>query len=255
MAVQMRDPSKAAGLFEGWEETMIWSCLQNVMGSVYADSLEHPTSALAVLGDFYFLAGEADRELLDCGIGKNPFQIFVPQNEKWAAFIERCFGGKAKRTLRYAFRKERDVFDRAMLGRAVSNLEKGYEIKRLDEELFWQCRELEWCRDFTAQYADYNFYQKYGLGAVILKEGEMVSGASSYSGYCGGIEIEVDTREGYRRRGLAFICGAKLILDCLEREWYPSWDAQNPWSAALAKKLGYRFSHTYAAYEIYEGGI
>ncbi len=57
MAVQMRDPSKAAGLFEGWEETMIWSCLQNVMGSVYADSLEHPTSALAVLGDFYFLAG------------------------------------------------------------------------------------------------------------------------------------------------------------------------------------------------------
>ena len=96
MAVQMRDPRKAAGLFEGWEETMIWSCLQNVMGSVYADSLEHPTSALAVLGDFYFLAGEADRELLDCGIGKNPFQIFVPQNEKWAAFIERCFGGKAK---------------------------------------------------------------------------------------------------------------------------------------------------------------
>ena len=83
----------------------------------------------------------------------------------------------------------------------------------------------------------------------------MVSGASSYSGYCGGIEIEVDTREDYRRRGLAFICGAKLILDCLEREWYPSWDAQNPWSAALAKKLGYRFSHTYAAYEIYEGGI
>ncbi len=41
MAVQMRDPRKAAGLFEGWEETMIWSCLQNVMGSVYADSLEH----------------------------------------------------------------------------------------------------------------------------------------------------------------------------------------------------------------------
>ena len=101
----------------------------------------------------------------------------------------------------------------------------------------------------VALYGDYAQYRERGLGAVILKDGEPVSGASSYSGYLGGIEIEIDTRTDYRRRGLAYICGAKLILDCLERGWYPSWDAQNLWSVALAEKLGYHFDHEYVVYE------
>ena len=83
-----------------------------------------------------------------------------------------------------------------------------------------------------------------------MKEGEPVSGASSYSSYAGGIEIEVDTREDCRRKGLAYICAAKLILECLERGWYPSWDAQNKESVALAEKLGYHFDYEYVAYEL-----
>ena len=93
-------------------------------------------------------------------------------------------------------------------------------------------------------------FQKYGSGAVILKDGQPVSGASSYTGYLGGIEIEIDTREDHRRRGLAYICGAKLILECLEKGWYPSWDAQNPGSVALAEKLGYHMDHEYTAFEV-----
>jgi len=50
---------------------------------------------------------------------------------------------------------------------------------------------------------------------------------------------------------LAYVCAAKLILECLDRNLYPSWDAQNEISVALAEKLGYHFSHTYTAYEIW----
>ena len=110
---------------------------------------------------------------------------------------------------------------------------------------------IDWCRDFVIQYQDYNRYKKYGMGVVILKDGEPVSGASSYSGYLGGIEVEIGTREDFRRKGLACICGAKLVLECMERGLYPSWDAQNLWSAALAQKLGYHFDKEYPAYEIY----
>ena len=53
-----------------------------------------------------------------------------------------------------------------------------------------------------------------------------------------------------KRKGLAYVCGSKLILECLERGLYPSWDAQNKWSVALAEKLGYHFSHEYTAYEV-----
>ena len=69
--------------------------------------------------------------------------------------------------------------------------------------------------------------------------------------YRGGIEIEIGTREDYRRKGLASVCGAKLILECMDRNLYPSWDAQNKWSVSLAEKLGYHFERAYPAYEIY----
>ena len=44
---------------------------------------------------------------------------------------------------------------------------------------------------------------------------------------------------------------AKLMLACLDRQLYPSWDAQNPVSDNLAKKLGYRFDREYPVYEMY----
>lgn len=79
---------------------------------------------------------------------------------------------------------------------------------------------------------------------------QLAAGASSYSVYSQGIEIEIDTKEEYRRRGYATICGAKLIMECLKRDLYPSWDAQNKNSVALAEKLGYHYSHAYTAYEV-----
>jgi predicted GNAT family acetyltransferase len=76
----------------------------------------------------------------------------------------------------------------------------------------------------------------------------LVAGASSYSVYSGGIEIEIDTKPEYRRKGLATACGSKLILECLKRGLYPSWDAYDLRSAALAKKLGYQIDRPYVVF-------
>ena len=84
---------------------------------------------------------------------------------------------------------------------------------------------------------------------VILKDGSIVSGASSYSRYLEGIEIEVDTVESERRKHLATIVCSALILRCLKEGMYPSWDAQNMDSVHLAEKLGYEFDHEYTVYE------
>lgn len=254
MIYKIKQPEVVKQLLEGWQETLIWSCLQSVMGHLYADSKENPVSVMALLGDFCFFAGKPDKELVMfkpewC---KQEFLIMVPQNEAWAELIEECYKGKAKKVVRYAIKKEPDIFDVDMLQNAVAGLPDGYTLQMMDEELFYRCKQIPWCRDWVSQYKDYAMYQKYGLGAVILKDGEPVSGASSYSGYRDGIEIEIDTMEAYRRKGLAYICGAKLILECLERGLYPSWDAQNKWSVALAEKLGYHFDHEYNAYEIWK---
>ena len=63
MISKIDDTSRVKILFGNWQETMIWSCLQGVMGDIYTDNTEYPASAMAVLGDFCFLAGEPKEEL------------------------------------------------------------------------------------------------------------------------------------------------------------------------------------------------
>ena len=245
-------PEKAAQLFEGWQETIIWSCLQGVMGAVYADDEENRRSAMAVLGDFCFLAGEPGRELLEQErrLAKEGFRILVPRTEGWERLIEKQYREGARRRIRYAFKKEGDRFDRELLRQAASFLESGYTLRFFDAELYSMCKEEAWSRDLVSQFPDYETYRRLGAGAAVLHDGRLIAGASAYARYREGIEIEIDTRESHRRQGFAFACGAALILECLERGLYPSWDAHNEASAALAAKLGYRLSHTYTVYEI-----
>ena len=257
MIYEMKNPQKAEDLFKGWEETLIWSCLQKVMGAVYTNDLENPVSAAAIIGDFCFFAGKPDKEIVSYkpeGCGKD-FMIMIPQNEEWTALIEACYGEKAKKVTRYAIKKEPDIFledgHRKRLEEILEGLPREYEIKPIDEETFLWCKGQEWCEDWVSQYRDYEEYEKKGLGVVVLKDGCPVAGASSYSSYRDGIEIQIDTEKAYRRKGLASVSGAALILACLEKGLYPSWDAQNKESIILAEKLGYHYDHDYPAYEIW----
>lgn len=241
-------------LFAGWEETIIWSCLQKVMGRVCANDTKSPTAAIALLGDFGFLAGQADTKFLLAlkrTVCKRDFLILVPQDESWSRVIEACYGENCRRVTRYAFKKETEGFDPPKLESLVRGLPKEYRLTMIDQLWYSYCGQTSWCKDLVSQYESFEQYADLGLGVLILKDGVPVSGASSYSTYRSGIEVEIDTREDHRREGLATVCGAKLILECLKRNLYPSWDAHNAWSAALAEKLGYRFSHEYAAYETF----
>lgn len=252
MIHEITDTNLVFTLFDGWEETLIYSCLQDIMGKIYAAGSGRPESAMALLGDFAFFAGKPDMQLIAYKPGRRTqdFIIMVPQNEDWKNSIVEFYGDRAKIVSRYATKKEPDVFDRKMLEKIVLALPKEYELRMIDEPLFQMCRSEGWSADLVSQFPAYEDYERLGLGAVILKNNTIVSGASSYSRYREGIEIEIDTKKEYRRKGLARICGAKLILECLKRSLYPSWDAQNTGSAALAEKLGYHYSHTYTAIEV-----
>ena len=89
-----------------------------------------------------------------------------------------------------------------------------------------------------------------GRGFAVMKEGQIVSAASSYSRYREGIDIEIATLKTERHRGLASAVAAKLILACLDEGLYPAWDAANKMSVKLAEKLGYEFSHEYVCYGV-----
>lgn len=247
MAVyQVEDMMTIARLFHEWENTMIYSCLQGYMGEAYTMNLQSPNNAAIKVADFSFLVGKVDKELLAYVANGNT--ILVPADKYWEEAIKK--NPEAKQITRYALKKKKDNFDIEYLKNIVEDLDSKYALRSIDEDLYVQITKMSWASDLCSNYKDYLEYSNIGLGFVILDGDKIVAGASSYTRYKEGIEIEIDTNRKYRRRGLALICGAKLILECIDRGLYPSWDAHNIGSLTLAKKLGYHYDKEYDVYEI-----
>lgn len=238
---------KASALFDGWEEALIWSCLQGHMGAMLLDNDEDPASAVIDIGDFCFFAGKPNRALLAAISGA---KLLVPKDKPWEMLIEDFYGNRVNKAFRYAIKKEPAVFDVKKLSDYIEMLDPCYELKLFYHEIFEMARNETWSVDLCSQFKNYDDYHNRAIGAAILHKGKLVAGASPYAVYHGGIEIEIDTKPEYRCRGLATVCGAKLILECLERNIYPSWDAHDLRSVALAEKLGYHLNSPYVTYHL-----
>lgn len=243
--------NKIYNLFEAWNETMIWSCLQGYMGNAWVDNIENPKSAQIIVGDFCFLAGEPNLDLVKNipSNYKNSCILIVPQNEKWHSLIENVYKDNNDKFMRYATKKD-NVFDREKLNSYVNSLSKDYEILKIDSRIYEMIKSETWSEDLCSQFPSFSEYEKTGLGFVIVHNSKIVSGASSYTVYNKGIEIEIDTKQEYRRKGLALACASRLILECIEKGIYPSWDAANKESLSLSEKLGYEFDNEYVTYSI-----
>lgn len=253
--------SAVAPLFAGMSDTAVWSCLQGRnFVRAWTDSVDHTNCACLMTGGvregtggFAFFAGDAagasaaelvKRWKSDVSGG----HITVPRGEAWRQVMTDVLG-KAGWHKRYATSKSENNFDIAKLSRWANALPEGFNMRKLDRELFELCLTGGWSRDNVGNFADYDEFatQGYGMGFAVMLGGEPVSVASPYSAYDSGIEIEIDTREDQRRKGLARACASRLILECLEKGLYPSWDAANRESILLAQQLGYIFTEEYDA--------
>ena len=245
MVCELKEPSKAAPVFAEWEDldTSVTACLDNVMGKIFADDPEQPKSAMAVIGDFVFFAGVPNLELV-CA-KPDRWMIAVPQNEAWEELIENNF--PAYKRIRYALRKD-TKFDREKLETMVYALPEGYALRKIDGELYDVCMKDEEFKDCVSVFGSKENYLELGRGFAVMKDGKIVSAASSYSRHRKGIDIEIDTRKEERHKGLGTAVAAKLILECLDEGLYPAWDAANRMSVRLAEKLGYEFSREYVCY-------
>lgn len=64
------------------------------------------------------------------------------------------------------------------------------------------------------------------------------------------MEVQVKTKKEYRRQGLALGCSAAFLLECLEKDIIPNWEATNQQSVELALKLGYIYDREYQVYRL-----
>ena len=214
---------------------------------------------------------EAEKETKAEEADGDGFRVLVPSSREWEQLIEATFGTRLQEITRRAMTLDTGTADREHLERlfsapvlAASSASsapavpdapdaKGRrrELREMDEELFSRCRAAGWSCDLTAGCRSFADFRRLGaLGFVVTEDGAPVSGAASYVVFDSEIEIEIDTRHDRRRRGLARICGARLVYECLERGLYPHWDAHNIESARLASSLGYEVRREYKAYEL-----
>ena len=234
------------GLFADWKEPMILSALQGVMGSVYGNE----DSAMAAAVDFCFYAGKPDAQLIafwpkEC---KRNLRLLIPQNEQWQAAMEQTLGEGLKKVSRYCMEKTPEKFDRAYLQQLADSLPEGYTYRSFDKALYEQILQEQWGKSLVASYDDYSHFERMGKGLAVMCGEKMAAGISSYCSFNGGYELEINTHDDFRRKGLGIACAAKFILECLELGLYPNWDAANESSLRMAQKLGYILDKEYVAY-------
>lgn len=264
--IPVADRHILAPLFRSMDDTTITSCLEGrCMGCAWADDPEHPTAAYVQLGGRFdgtcgygFAAGDADSPAATALVtawkpewaGDN---IIIPQNDKWSAVISQVFGSHATLATRYATSKKELHLDRAQLEKWAAAVPDGYTVRMNEERDFAFFSTCGWAMDTALDFADVEDYMRNSFAFIAEQDGKQVSIAGCYSSYSGGIEIEIETLPEHRRKGLSRACTSRLLLECIDRGLYPSWDAANTKSLSLAKSLGYVFAGEYAAYETESG--
>ncbi|SER54878.1 GNAT acetyltransferase [Salipaludibacillus aurantiacus] len=215
------------------------------------DDPEDPSVAQITNGIFVFYAGDPHtKEAEELLFNLPEFTLAIVDSEEWKERVESVHSGSFEKFQRYRFEKNRDHLERNHIQHLISSLQEGYEIKLVDKNLAKEPSFQELSEDFISQFDSIDDFVNRGIGYAILHKGKVVSAATSFSIYDEGIEIEVASHPDHRRKGLATIVSSALILDCLERGKYPSWDGANAESVELAKKLGYIFKEPYDTYFI-----
>ena len=246
MIYVLEDTDKVRGLFTEINDANPLSCLDKTMGKVYVTDLVSPKSAMAYLSRFAECAGEPDMEL--ASFAPEGLQYIVPHSVEWADLIEKVYPDAEKQT-RYAIRKDTE-FCKEKLEILAASVPEGYELRIIDDGIYDKCIEDKTAKYFVNGFDSKEQFLEHGRGFVVIRDGKIVSGASSYSWHHGGIEVQVITSPEERGKGLACAVCANLILSCLDDGIYPNWDAANMISVKLAQKLGYEYSHEYVCYKV-----
>lgn len=239
-------------------DSTIYSYLQGYMGRAFVDDKKYIRHTMILQGDFIFPSGEEAE--FEEAIARQMIQelvkmpnigdvLIIPQHHAWEEFLSRQL--QCQMIKRYAFRKMKlDDFDVPKLEMIAQKLPEGFVYHRFDEKICELALSMNWSQDFCSNFKTIPYFMEHGIGIAILKENEFVCGASSYTSYDQGIEIEIATKESYRNQGLASCCGAKLILECIMEGKIPNWDAANQTSVSIAKKLGFIYLGEYNTYEM-----
>ena len=227
---------------------MTKTALQGYMGDVLVDNIEKPEFAMVQLGRFCFVDGNPNNRLARQTLMElDDYYKTIIANENWYKSIEDIFKGEYKIDKRFSIRKD-TKFDKKRLEELSTKIKEEYKIEKIDDKNYKIIKQTD---SFSCNITMSESFEKYGIGFCAKNEtGEIIAVIVSNGVYDDGVEINIKIEENERHKGLGTALGAKMILECLRQNKYPSWDAANLDSVGLAQKLGYEVDSEYRIYKI-----
>jgi len=243
---------------------MLASALSGAMGVAWADDADDPHVAhLSIY--FHLLAGDPHHPAARNLVSRlpQPATVIIPQTQPWFELLQSVWQ-RALEPVERTLMAPPPEWDTEALQRKIERLPDRFDLQRPAHsdlaELLAFDNLLAVCYSDPAELIDRGvcrFVQRGTSGSVAAAcstaavSSPLPPGASSFLAGPDDhalAEIEVSTASIFRRRGLGSACAAAVILDCLDRDVTPCWDAFNPESRALAQSLGYVDPKPYTAF-------
>lgn len=222
-------------------------------GRIFVDDPQNPAVALiwTPVG-YYFLAGDPRAAGGPPAISRCLLEEMIPASQMmgergfvlitspgWEDQLEQLLPG---RTLFHIFRRTFTLDPGAFLQAAgrLPELPREFTLARMDEALAERL-------GLPPSWRSPREFVQEGLGFAILSGEQIVSSCTSVFACRRGLEMDVNTAEEFRGRGLASIVAAAFIRECLRQGRAPNWECfwENEPSTQLALKLGYQIKEDY----------
>ncbi len=207
-------------------------------GFILADDADKPNVALSFMGGCIIYGGDENHALARALIRSMEVQpAILSYPENWAALILDEFKGKAKYETRYHLPFA--SLDKERLFSIDLSTNDGYRVEKISEKLAERLKD-----DIGEEYQLYHYsslkdFADKGCGFCITKGNEILSAAAAFLRSGNKVQIQVNTKQQYRQKGLATKTSASMLRYCLENGITADWDAANTYSRDLAYKLGY----------------
>lgn len=242
--LEVAEPLFAGTWFDRAQIQMVFEGRQE--GRVFVDDAGNPAAALLCRSYDYYIAGDPAVQALRRFIADAPaepgvFQDlygYCPVGETWrdALLADQAVPLEVidRRSFRYEqpARRWPDAWQRELpAGMRIVPIDPGL-ARRIDEEM----------HQFIGRFwGGYDNFASHGFGYCALVAGEPVSVAYTIAVGGGEANVDVETAEPFRRRGFSTVTSAAYIDRCHALGLTPTWDcdADNPPSAATARRLGF----------------
>jgi RimJ/RimL family protein N-acetyltransferase len=212
-------------------------------GRIFVDRLDTPTAALMCRTYEYYVAGDAESQVMrqflrDAPAEPGVFQKlygYAPVGEAWERALLADYTGGLIRIHRHNFRwADAPVMD----WRAA--LPDGARVVPIDRALAERI-DREWRETIGLLWEGYDNYERHGYGFCLMMGDKLGSMASSDGVSDTAVNIGVRTAEQYRRQGLAKLISSAFIEHSLRQGRTPTWDTDgmNEPSQILARSLGF----------------